>query len=350
VFSFILFFKLISKEKLGKFMKKFFVVFCILVLSIVSINAQNKSPKRGKQPYKPIVLTESANLQTIIDKAVSETLAKHSAIGLKGEQLAVTLIDLRDSNNLSAANFRGEEKIYPASVVKMFYLVAIHQWLEDGKIKDSPELRRTMKDMIVDSSNDATQIILDILAGVGSGGELPETEFKKWAYKRNVVNRYFASLDYKNINVCQKTFCEDAYGIEQQFRGKDGINRNKLTTNATAQLMAEIVLGKAVTTERTKQMLDLMSRNWEAKESKVFDGDDQTNGFTGIALKDLDLKGAKLWSKAGWTSKTRHDVAYVETPSGLKFVLCVFTENQAKERDIIPNVARIVIKELGKIK
>ena len=331
-------------------MKKFFIILCCLTLGISFANAQKKQIKPIKKPYQTVVIENSRELQTILKFAVSETLNKYSGKGMHFNDLAATLIDMRDSSNLVSANYRGDFKIYPASVVKMFYMVAIHQWLENGKIKDSPELRRTMKDMIVDSSNDATQIILDILSGVGSGGELPEAEFKKWAYKRNVVNRYFESLEYQNINVCQKTFCEDAYGIEQQFRGKDGINRNKLTTNATAQLMAEIVLGKAVTAERTKQMLDLMKRNWENKESKVFDGDDQTNGFTGIALKDLDLKGAKLWSKAGWTSKTRHDVAYVETPSGLKFVLCVFTENQSKERDIIPNIARIVIKELGEIR
>ncbi len=331
-------------------MKKFFIILCCLTFVISFANAQKKQIKPIKKPYQTVTIENSAELQTILKFAVSETLNKYSAKGMKFYDLAATLIDMRDSSNLVSANYRGDFKIYPASVVKMFYMVAIQQWLQDGKIIDSPELRRTMRDMIVDSSNDATQIILDILSGVGSGGELPEAEFKKWSYKRNVVNRYFASLEYQNINVCQKTFCEDAYGIEQQFRGKDGINRNKLTTNATAQLMAEIALNKAVTPDRSKQMLDLMKRNWENKDSKVFDDDDQTNGFTGIALKDLDLKGAKLWSKAGWTSKTRHDVAYIETPSGLKFVLCVFTENQAKERDIIPTIARIILREFAKSK
>ena len=202
--------------------------------------------------------------------------------------------------------------------------------------------------MIVDSSNEATQFIVDVVTDTSSGSELSPKDLEKWAFKRNAVNRYFTSLDYQNINVCQKTFCEDAYGREQQFRGKDGINRNKLTTNATARLMSEIVLGKAVTPDRTKQMLELLKRDWEAKEGKSFDGDDQAHGFTGIALNDLKLSGTKLWSKAGWTSTTRHDVAYIETPSGLKFVLCVFTTNFANERNIIPTVAKIVLEELGK--
>jgi hypothetical protein len=42
------------------------------------------------------------------------------------------------------------------------------------------------------------------------------------------------------------------------------------------------------------------------------DNDDQGHGFTGIALQGIS--GAKLWSKAGWTSTTRHDAAYIELP------------------------------------
>ncbi len=287
---------------------------------------------------------KSENLQKIVDSATNQTIEKFAAKSLKPENIAVTVIDV---NKSEMASFRGEEKIYPASVVKMFYLVAVHRWLEDKKIKDTPELRRTMKDMIVDSSNDATGIIVDILAGVGSGGELPEKEFKKWAYKRNVVNRYFASLGYQNINVCQKAFCEDAYGLEQQFRGKDGINRNKLTTNATAKLMSQIAMNKAVTADRSKQMMDLMQRNWEGE---VKDPEDQTHGFTGMALKELNLKGAKLWSKAGWTSTTRHDVAYIELPNGKKYVICIFTEKFAYERNILPNIGKLILQGLSEVK
>lgn len=321
-------------------MKNLLVIF-VVFLSAISLFSQKKTP------YQTVKIESSNELQTIVDKAVNETLQKFESIGLKREDIAVTIVDVP---TLKSGNFRGEEKIYPASVVKMFYLVALHQQLEKGKVKITPEIERAMRDMIVDSSNEATQFILDVITDTSSGSELSPEKLEKWAKKRNAVNRYFASLDYQNINVCQKTFCEDAYGREQQFRGKDGINRNKLTTNATARLMTEIILGKAVTPKRTKQMLELMKRDWEVKEGKMFDGDSQSHGFTGIALKDLNLIGTKLFSKAGWTSKTRHDVAYIETPNGQKLVLCVFTENHAEERNIIPNIEKIILKELGKTK
>ena len=326
-------------------------LFCLVTFCLfcTESNAQggNRAEFRLPRDYKPIVLENSPALQTLLNAAVRETLEKFKDKNLKSENVAATLIDLRDANKFTIANVRGEEKIYHASVVKMFYMNALERWLEDDKVKMSPELERGLKDMIVDSSNEATQYILDVLTGTSSGAELPAKEFAAWSFKRNIVNRFYASLGYRNINVNQKTFCEDAYGIEQQFRGYKGENRNMLTTNATARLLAEIVLGKTNTPERTRIMLDLMKRDFGGTSK---DADDQAHGFTGIALNNKGLKDAKLWSKAGWTSKTRHDAAYIETPDGLKFVLVVFTEDFATERNIIPSIAEKILDDLGKTK
>ena len=166
---------------------------------------------------------------------------------------------------------------------------------------------------------------------------------QQWQYKRNAVNRYFASLGYTNINVNQKTFCEDAYGRENVSRGPKGENRNKLTTDATARLLMEIASGKAVSPARSRQMMDLMKREYAGKGSPG----DQAHGFTGIALNGIS--GAGLWSKAGWTSTTRHDAAYIELPNGSRFVLVTFTTDHATEREIIPTVARVVIQGLGNV-
>lgn len=325
-----------------------FVFFLTLFVCLhcVKTDAQKLTRAKANAPkiYQTIEIETSPALQTLLNNAVGETINKFAAQKVAPDNVAATLIDLRDANNLKMANYRGDQMIYPASVVKLFYLVALQQWLENGKIKNfSTELQRGERDMIVDSSNEATQYILDVLTDTSSGAELPAKEFAAWSYKRNAVNRYFASLGYDRINVNQKTFCEDAYGREQQFRGYKGENRNMLTTNATARLMAEIALRKAVTPERSGQMLDLLKRDFTGASKGE---DDQAHGFTAIALNELNLKNAKLWSKAGWTSKTRHDAAYIETADGLKFVLVIFTENFADEREIIPNIANLVLKNL----
>ena len=284
-------------------------------------------------------------LQSLVDEAAKTTLQKFADQKLDEKQLSITLIDLRDPAHPATASFRGNERIYPASVVKLFYLAAAHRWLEDKKIEDTPELRRALKDMIVDSSNEATQYIVDVLTHTTGGYELPPQEMKEWQSKRDAMNRYFTSLGYTNINVNQKTFCEDAYGRERVSRLPDGSNRNKLTTDATARLMMEIVTGKAVSPQRSAQMMELLKRDYTGASK---DTDDQGHGFTGIALAGVE--GGRLWSKAGWTSTTRHDVAYVELPNGSRFVLATFTTDHANEREIIPTVAKVVIDGIRELK
>lgn len=318
----------------------------IIGSTAVEITAQRSRVAKAVAPeiYQPPALESSPALQTLLDAAIGAMLDKYAAQKVTSADVAATLIDLRDAKNLKTAHHRGDQMIYPASVVKLFYLAAAHQWLEDRRIETlTPELTRGLKDMIVDSSNDATNYILDVLTDTSSGGELAARELEIFALKRNAVNRYFASLGYERLNVNQKTYCEDAYGRERQFR-RDGTNRNMLTTDATARLLAEIALGSAVSPARSRSMMDLLKRDFVGAST---DRDDQAHGFTAIALNELNLKNAKLWSKAGWTSKTRHDAAYIETPDGLKFVLVVFTENFANEREIIPRIAAAILKGLA---
>jgi hypothetical protein len=55
---------------------------------------------------------------------------------------------------------------------------------------------------------------------------------------------------------------------------------------------------------------------------------------------------AKLYSKAGWTSTTRHDAVYVEMPDGRKFVLVTFTVGHANNREVIPFLAKQIVGRL----
>jgi beta-lactamase class A len=286
-------------------------------------------------------MPHSLKLQSIVDEAVSETVVKFAGKQLNTNQIAITLIDLTDAAKPAQAGHRGDEQIYPASVIKLFYLVATHRSLEDGKLQDTEELRRALRDMIVDSLNEATGYIVDLLTGTTSGPELSPSEMEAWYAKRNAVNRYFSSLGYVNINANRKPWCEGPYGREiQSVRMHAPNHRNWLTTDATAHLLSQIALRSAISAARSDQMLELLKRDPFAPGDK----NDQAHAYTGLALPP----GSKLWSKAGWTSQTRHDAAYVELPNGAKFVLVTFTVDQAGEREIIPTVAKHIVEALGK--
>lgn len=307
-------------------------LFALILLAVMARTFGQQNPSPAPKP-------DGRTLQALVDSTVTATLEKFSDKKLQSNQLAVTLIDLRAPEKPAQASYRGDAPIYPASVIKLFYLVAAHHWMEDGKLKNTEELRRAMRDMIVDSGNDPTHYIVDLLTGTTGGPELSADEMKEWADKRNAVNRYFTSLGYTRLNINQKPWCEGPYGRERIFVGKNSENRNALTTDATARLLAEIVQGRAVTTARSKEMLKLMERD-PLKKIETSCEPNQNIDFTGPALPP----GAKLWSKAGWTSTTRHDAAYVELPNGTRFVLVTFTTGHANERDIIPFIARRVIE------
>ena len=273
-----------------------------------------------------------AALQARVDGAVARACQQARPTPLAPAQVAVTLMDISRPGAPRWAAHRGDQPIYPASVVKLFYLVAAHRWLEDGRIEDSAELRRAMKDMIVDSSNEATHYVLDVLTGTTSGPELTPDALRSWQDQRNAVNRYFTGLGYREINCNKKPWCEGPYGRETQAIRAFEPKRNLLTTDATARLMAEVALGRAVTPKRCDEMKALLARDPKAAPKP----DDQTTGFVAGGLPT----GAKLWSKAGWTSQTRHDCALVELPDGGRWVVVIFTEGHAQDEGLLPGLAR----------
>src|SRR5689334_20995681 len=126
------------------------------------------------QPSSKSGPADQKALQSLVDSAVATTLVRFAARNFRADQVAVTLVDLRHPATPVRASHRGDVQIYPASVVKLFYLVAAHRWMEDGKLADTPELRRAMRDMIVESYNEATHYVVDLLTDTTSGPELSE--------------------------------------------------------------------------------------------------------------------------------------------------------------------------------
>ena len=246
-------------------------------------------------------------------------------------------------------SYRGMERMYPASIVKLFYLVAIQEWLQGGMIPESLELDRAIRDAIVTSSNDATSLIVDVLTGTTSGPELPLKPFETWQKQRNIVNRYFKSLKWEeleSINVNQKTWCDGAYGRERAFLGELMENRNMLTTDAVARLLHAIVGGVAVSAERSQKMMQLLQRSLNPTEFVDSDGENQITGFLGEALP----QNARIWSKAGWMSRVRHDAAYIEIPNISPYLLVVFTEGKenAQNKSILPFISQAIAKAMMK--
>ncbi|MGK7932730.1 MAG: serine hydrolase [Microcystaceae cyanobacterium] len=242
-------------------------------------------------------------------------------------------------------SYRGLERIYPASIVKLFYLVAMAEWIENQMVTPSRELERATQDMIQASSNDATSLIVDTLTGTTSGPELPPGPFETWKQQRNLVNRYYQSLGWEelsNINVNQKTWGDGAYGRERAFVGQLMENRNMLTTDAVARLLHSIIGGIAVSSQRSQNMMKWLRRDINLKNIVPNGEENQVVGFLGQGLPPQ----AHLWSKAGWTSQVRHDAAYIEIPNHSPYLLVVFTEGEenSQNKAILPFISQSFVK------
>jgi predicted amidohydrolase YtcJ len=312
----------------------------LLVISLLLPSASIAAAQTRSPDSRPSY-AQSPRLEKLTRDIVAAAVDKFGAGGLSADKIALTIIDLNDRAQPTFASHRGQAQTYPASVVKLFYLVAAHQQMESGMLRQTPELERALHDMIVDSSNDATHYVVDALTGTTDGPELEETALREWMDKRNAMNRYFASLGYEKINVNQKTWCEGPYGRERQGLGPNFEHRNKLTTEAVARLLYEVVTGRAISPSRSRAMMALLHRDPSARSD---DADDQATAFSGKSLPP----GSQYFSKAGWTSSTRHDAAYVRLPNGSEYISVVFTVDNSKQVDIIPFVSRLIADDFAR--
>jgi hypothetical protein len=275
-----------------------------------------------------------------------------------GEQLSITwlrypasLIGMAEETSgeafwarpVAGAGWGGARLRYPASVVKLVYLVAAETWLQRSLIDDGPELRRALADMVRDSGNDATGLVLDLLTGTTSGPSLPPERYQAWCRQRRLVNDWLAGLGWsevEGVNACQKTWSDGPYGRERDFYGPRLDNRNRLSTDFTARLLHGVMAGAVVSPPACRRMMELLRRSLDPAE-RAADPENQVDGFLGAALPE----GARLWSKAGWTSQARHDAAYIEVDGRAPMLLVVFSEGAARSADqsLLPSIASALL-------
>lgn len=255
--------------------------------------------------------------------------------GVTAEDFAVTLHVHAGEEGPVADSFsyRGGVPFYPCSVVKMFYMVALEQAYEDGRLTETPELARALHDMIKWSSNMATNYIIDHLSGTTGDIELGAAEMERWVEARENVNRYFRSLDIPElagINASQKLMDDQRYGRENVYVRRGGNNHNRLTSDAAAIILARVMSGTMISPERSRRMRDTLHRpnTPEFRDTPHA----QLLAFLGEGMPE----GARIWSKAGWTGWTgdilasyrRHDALHAVLPGGEAFTLVVFTQGK----------------------
>ena len=252
---------------------------------------------------------------------------------LTADNLALSVVDLTKPDAPLRADYHGDAPFYPASVIKLFFMVETYH---QGKL--TPEIERSLREMIQVSDNDAAAFLVDILTDTCSGSELDGKALEDFINRRRKLNRYFASLGY-DISAMLKPWSFGPFGRDMQALGENKVNRNRATANSVASLLLWIVRRHAISPQTSDAMMSLLERPLSPPRPT----ENQVKDFFGDSLPP----GSKLWSKSGETSEVRHDAAYVELPSGKKFILVILTRGAADDKTLLPGIGKRVLSELG---
>ncbi|MCX7016504.1 MAG: serine hydrolase [Candidatus Sumerlaeota bacterium] len=299
-------------------------------------------PKHSPLPRRDERLDEM--MADIVKDLTSEYSRKH-----RPEHVAAAVIDMgyvdKPCEPLMGA-WRGDEPMYPASIVKTYYMGAAFAWAREGKFDLTPSIMTEIKYMIGVSSNPATVQVLNKLCGTAGGDRLSAKEFKEFAEKRDAVNRWLRGLGLEHTNADQGTWDgaptpRDLQLMTGDLSGKGATTHHNRTT---AIDMADFLYLIATDQIGAKDDCDTM-RALMKRDSK----DRRRDGYRKI-FQDTLPDGTTIWGKSGYTSETSHDTAIITTAGGRRFVLVTMTEVTWDTTGFLGEFAAETLKRLSKIK
>ncbi len=269
---------------------------------------------------------------------ISAMIVTAGAAGLHAD--AMGLVMLRPGRGGAAAGpegfvHRGDWRCYPCSLVKTFHLIHALHALEGGRVHAHSELDRALRDMIVWSSNTATNYVIDLLTGTTGDTLLYGADYMDWCAKRDRLNGFYEKLgwdEWDGSNIVQKLMDDTRYGREAQFAGEAGENLNVLTPLSAARLMWEMFDGTLpLSRPALGRAQAILSR--DPKGADAGNPHYQLSEYLGANLPD----GVQIWSKAGhnlWTGDARaswfkHDMIRMAAPGRAPLTVVLMTQGKS---------------------
>ncbi|NKC51806.1 serine hydrolase [Ochrobactrum cytisi] len=192
---------------------------------------------------------------------------------------------------------QADKPIYPASVIKLFFLDALAAFRENGMIAEDEEDDRAAAQMMAISSNEATVYLVGRLTGADDGACLQGTALEDWCAARHRVQQWYDSqnrMEFASINVLHGTYEDSPYGRAKQIR--NGQNGNLLTPLSGAALLHDIARDAR---PRSKWMMGLMNREFQRHPNDAEPEGDQVRGFLVGGLPPEVMTGRKVGIRPG---------------------------------------------------
>ena len=280
----------------------------IVVLAWTSIAAAAASP-----PLPTII--DDARVQQAVESARSEFLS-----GQPFDRFHVTALVEGPDGRWRRGSVEGDALAYPASCVKLAYLVAAVHWCaEHGRGPDCIDAQT--RPMIVDSDNVAAGIVVDTISGVANGpveGADTESWIESRRYTERVLERAGLLGKQRLLTKTYPTNSGEEPADLEKFAWQR-LGRNAMSADLTARLMLAIQSG-AIEPQATRYMRELLRRPTFSPNS---------------ALGGGLPPGTVHENKIGVAFDTLEDVMYAQLPNGRRLIVAAFS-NGLDSRDAEP--------------
>jgi beta-lactamase class A len=290
-------------------------------------------------------------LQAFLDQRVKALRKRDPA--LQRQTIRVSLIDIPTNGPPKLAHWNGDLPVYPASVPKFAYLMAVYEWRDHGALEIDSELDRLLTQMVYASSNRATQKVVARLTGTQPGPRLEPEAYAEFVEKRHAVKRWLRELGVTDLHLVHPTYDGggDLYGREVQFLEDIEVegslphqtgkyrNRAAMTSNGTAELLALLATDHALSPETSAEVRERLRRTTRKQrylKYRIAGGAEQCG-----------VKGVEVFAKTGTYGAIHADAGIVRAPSGRQLIVVAFLEGAPRYKgSFIAQIAEAACRQV----
>ncbi|WP_452600971.1 serine hydrolase [Pontimicrobium sp. MEBiC06410] len=286
------------------------LIFSFFIVSHFSM-AQEELPIEPNGEIEVIGELQDSMLQNLLEVKLNSNPKWKKLI--KNKKLSVGIVDLSDVNNVKYAGINDKHMMYAASLPKIAILLAAMDAIESGELEDTAELQKDMRLMISKSNNQASTRMIDRIGykKIEAVLRAPKTKL----YDEEVGGGLWVGKRY-------------AAGGKRYPEPMKGLS-HAATTRQVCSFYYQLVMGNLVSTERSKQMLNIMK--------------DPALHHKFVNVLDVIAPKATVYRKSGSWKNYHSDSALVWGPERHYIIVALIEDGTGEQ------IMRKLVKPLDKI-